>query len=155
MSDYSDLVTVRPTPLGKGVFAKRRFVQGEVIGEIFGEVIDDPEYSSPYGMDLGGSLTLEPAPPFRFLNHSCEPNCELFQWTSEDGEDDGEDWGRRMWLAAIRTIEPGEEMTIDYAWPADAAIPCLCNSSKCRGWIVDTAELPLVKAREQMTDIAG
>ncbi len=155
MSEFLDLVIIRPTPLGQGVFAQRRFAAGDVIGEILGEVIDDPDYSTRYGMDLGGTLTLEPAPPFRFLNHSCQPNCELFQWTSEDGEDEEEDWSRRMWLAAIRDIEPGEEMTIDYAWPADAAIPCLCNASNCRGWIVDTAELPLLQAHTQPTEIAG
>ena len=30
----------------------------------------------------------------------------------------------------------GEELTIDYGWEAEVAIPCACNSSRCRGWVV-------------------
>lgn len=158
MSDVSELVAIGQTRYGNGVFARRGFAAGDVIGEIEGVVIDDPDYSSRYAMDLGGSLTLEPAAPFRFLNHSCDPNCELFQWYDEDGdgsEEDDEDWSRRMWISAIRDIQPGEEMTIDYGWPADVAIPCLCNAPNCRGWIVDPAELPLVQSRNLPTEIAS
>jgi hypothetical protein len=155
MSELMELVVVAETALGRGVFARRRFSSGYVIGEIRGRVIDDPNYSSRYGMDLGGSLTLEPDPPFRFLNHSCEPNCELFQWSSgDDEEDEQDDWSRRMWLAATRRILAGEELTIDYGWPAEAAIPCRCNAPKCRGWVVDAAELPRVR-RNPPSELAG
>ena len=54
-----------------------------------------------------------------------------------------------MGLYVCRTIYPGEEITIDYGWPAVSAIPCLCGSERCRGWIVNMEELPeLLKARE-------
>jgi len=33
-------------------------------------------------------------------------------------------------------IAPGEQLTIDYAWPAWAAVPCACGAPECRGWIV-------------------
>lgn len=42
----------------------------------------------------------------RFVNHSCEPNCEMQKW-SVDGY-------YRMALFALRDIEPGEEITYDY-----------------------------------------
>jgi hypothetical protein len=91
-------------------------------------------------MDLGGTLTLEPRAPFRYLNHSCSPNCELFMY------DDAEypQLAQRMFLQAIAHIEPGDELTIDYAWPADTAIPCDCGSPNCRGWIVDPVEMHLL-----------
>jgi hypothetical protein len=146
MSDLSALVVVGDTPVGRGVFAVRRFAKDDVIAEVAGQLILDPDYSSHYCVDLGGSVSLEPDPPFRFLNHSCEPNCELFQWSDEEGDDcDIDNDPPQLWIAALRTIRPGEELTIDYAWPADVAIRCLCKAPKCRGWIVDPEELPLVK----------
>ena len=45
-----------------------------IIGEIMGHVFDDPNYSSPYCMDLEDGRQLEPDAPFRYVNHCCEPN---------------------------------------------------------------------------------
>lgn len=133
-------VRIGRTPLGRGVFARRRFRAEQVIGVIRGQVIDDPEYTSNYCMDLGEGRSLEPVAPFCYLNHSCEPNCELFSWeTDEPAPLD------RLWLQALRPIEPGEELTIDYAWPAEAAIPCGCGAAGCRGWIVAAEELDLLE----------
>ncbi len=41
-------------------------------------------------------------------------------------------------------VHAGEELTIDYGWPAEVAIPCLCGSRHCRGWIVDPDEVELL-----------
>ncbi|HUY88561.1 MAG TPA: SET domain-containing protein-lysine N-methyltransferase [Pirellulales bacterium] len=132
-------VRVGRTPIGRGVFARRRFRAQQIVGVIRGQVIDDPDYSSDYCMELDDGRSLEPAAPFRYLNHSCQPNCELFSWeTDEPAPHD------RLWLQALTAIEPGEELTIDYAWPADAAIPCACGATGCRGWIVSPEELPLL-----------
>ena len=139
-------IEVRKMKLGRGVFALRRIRGGKNIGEILGDVITDPDYSSEYCIDLGGERNLEPVPPFRFLNHSCEPNCELFSWDPLPGEDPSV--ADRMFVAALRTLQPGEELTIDYGWPADAAIPCHCGSKECRGWVVSVEELPAVLRRE-------
>jgi hypothetical protein len=46
-----------------------------------------------------------------------------------------------VWLQTLRPIATGEELTIDYCWPASSAIPCACPTSKCRGWIVNHEEL--------------
>ncbi len=132
-------VDVRPTAMGQGLFARQRFGPEQVIGEISGEVIEDPEYGSDYCMHLDDDAKLEPSEPFRYLNHSCEPNCELVLWKSRKC---GENRYPRMWLQALRMIQPGDELTIDYGWPADAAIPCRCESPACRGWIVDVEEMP-------------
>ena len=122
---------------GCGVFARLTLGREEVIGQVLGTVITDPEYSSRTCIDLGQSLSLEAIRPFRYLNHSCDPNCELFQW------DEPRD-PPQLWLQAVRPIDAGEELTIDYAWHADAAILCFCGSPVCRGWIVDNCELRLL-----------
>ena len=135
----SPAVRVGRTPLGRGVFARRRFRPQHVIGVVRGQVIDDPDYSSDYCIELNEGRGLEPAAPFRFLNHSCEPNCELFSWETDEAAPPD-----RLWLQALRSIEPGEELTIDYAWPAGAAIPCGCGAVACRGWIVSADQQDLL-----------
>ncbi len=135
---------IRDTSLGLGLFAGRRFRADKLIGEVHGELIHDPDYSSAYGIDLGDDYTLEPAEPFRFLNHSCDPNCELI-WIEPDHHDDAP---ASIVVSSIRSVEPGEQLTIDYAWPASGAIRCGCGSPKCRGWVVDEAEL------DELTEVA-
>ena len=134
------LLSVGPTHVGQGVFAARRLRSGIVIGEIKGEVLDEHPEDPSYCMELPSGKLLEPAAPLRFVNHSCDPNCELFYWFDED-QGPEED---RLWLQTIRSIEPGEELSIDYCWPADAAIRCRCGTTACRGWIVDPEERHLL-----------
>lgn len=59
--------------------------------------------------------------PGQMINHSCEPNCRLS--------------GQTMVVAA-RQIEPGEELTLDYATAAGsdyAEFECQCGAATCRG----------------------
>lgn len=42
----------------------------------------------------------------RFVNHSCEPNCEMQKWSVSGLS--------RMGLFALRDIQPGEELSYDY-----------------------------------------
>jgi hypothetical protein len=94
-------VRISRTPLGRGVLARRRFRPQQVIGVIRGQVIGDPDYASDYSMDLCDGRSLDPAGPFRFLNHSCRPNCELFYWETDDPAPRD-----RLWLQALRTSSP-------------------------------------------------
>lgn len=134
MEFCDDGVRVGPSRCGLGVYSTRAFDAHELIGPIRGVVHDDPQYESDYCMELGEHSALEPEPPFRFINHSCQPNCELFQREAEST-----DVGQ-LWLETLCAIEPGEQLTIDYAWPARAAIPCRCGCPECRGWIVSLAD---------------
>ena len=131
------MVLIDETPVGKGVFAKHCYPATAVIGEITGEIIIDCPDGSPYCFEIDDQTQLEPNAPFRYLNHSCEPNCE-FDWFEVDGL---EQTVAALYLIAIRTIWPGEELTIDYNWPASDAIPCHCLAASCRGWIVSLDEL--------------
>lgn len=138
-------VRVGATRVGKGVFARRRYPAEAVIGEIAGQIIDDPHYGSDYCMNIGDGRALEPAAPFRYVNHSCEPNCEFdFFDLSDAGQTDTR---RRVFLIALQEIKPGEELTIDYNWAAASAIPCRCQSPSCRGWIVDPGQLDALTDR--------
>jgi hypothetical protein len=59
-----------------------------------------------------------------FINHSCDPNL---LWRRFMGH---------VHCVSFRTIEAGEELTLDYHFPSTAAkVPCLCGSPKCRGTI--------------------
>lgn len=66
----------------------------------------------------------------RFVNHSCEPNCEMQKWSVHGLP--------RMALFASRDIKPGEELTYDYNFalfnPSEGQ-QCRCGSSACRGVI--------------------
>ena len=138
-------VRIGRTPVGKGVFARKRYPATTIIGEILGDMIEDPDYGSRYCMDIGGGWVLEPHAPFRYVNHSCEPNCEFDYF---DLVPAGASQSRRqVFLVALREIKPGEELTIDYNWPADVAIPCRCAEPTCRGWIVAPDQLATVTAR--------
>ena len=63
----------------------------------------------------------------RFVNHSCEPNCEMQKWNVK-GE-------FRMALFALRDIQQNEELTYDYNFslfnPHEGQ-KCCCGSLKCR-----------------------
>ena len=134
-------VTVGDTPVGKGVFSELSYPANAIIGEITGDIVKDAPSGSAYTFEI----QLEPHAPFRYLNHSYESNRE-FDWFDEDGMNGDV---APVYLIALRDIWPGEELTIDYNWPAISAIPCHCSTASCRGWIVSIDELDsLVRTRE-------
>jgi hypothetical protein len=127
-------VRVAGSSIGRGVFALQSFGPHETIGRMTGRTFCDPDYGSDYCVDLGDDLSLEPAAPFRYLNHSCQPNCVLINvraWNARRRTME-----RQIWVQSLQPIALGDELTIDYGWPAEAAIPCTCGSRRCRGWIV-------------------
>jgi len=68
----------------------------------------------------------------RFINHSCDPNC--------DAVIDG----GKIWIDTLREIRPGEELAYDYAYvleerhspAAKKRFPCHCGAANCRGTIL-------------------
>ena len=143
-TSLNGIIRVGETSVGKGVFARRNIHEGILLSEIHGTVLDDYPEDSSYCMALPSGKLLEPTAPLRFLNHSCDPNCELFYWEDEETNLQED----RLWLQTIRPIVPGEQLLIDYCWPADAAIPCQCGAPTCRGWIVDPDEFHLLPILE-------
>jgi hypothetical protein len=138
-------VELRDTHVGLGVFARQSFRRYQIVGDICGTVVHNETYDSHYCMEIGPDRALEPIGVFRFLNHSCDPNCELFYFEpGPDNDDRGRALPDRLWLKSLRHIAIGDELTIDYAWPAERAIPCLCGAANCRGWIVASEDLALI-----------
>lgn len=141
-------VRVGKASCGKGVFARQQIPNGTMVGPVEGQVIDDPEYTSSHCIDLGGTCSLEPRAPFRYLNHCCTPNCCLC--IHDAFYEDGTPAPAEVSIEAICEIPKGAELTIDYRWSADGAIKCLCGSAGCRGWVVDADELPkLLESKKQ------
>ena len=138
----NELVEVKESSIGLGVFALEEIEQEELVGYLDGEIIKDPNYESDCCVYLEDDLSLEPVAPFRFLNHSCQPNCRLIYSPSENDEPP------TIWVEAIEAITPGMELTIDYSWSADSAIPCKCGSPECRGWIVAEDQIELIIDRQ-------
>lgn len=117
---------------GWGVFSLRSFRPEELVGPIEGTIVQDEDYESDYCMELGVDLSLEPSAPFRFLNHSCQPNCALIEFEVEYGQDRKPE----LWVEVKSDIALGDQLTIDYGWPAHSPTPCTCGAPGCRGWIV-------------------
>ena len=134
-------IRVLETHLGKAVYSVRPYPAGSVICEITGRVFDDEGTASEYTFEYDEKL-LEPVAPFRFLNHSCAPNC-YFEVLDMPATDD-QPASRGLYLIAIDDIVSPQELTIDYNWPASHAIQCRCEQPECRGWVVAEDELSLL-----------
>ena len=134
--------------MGKGVFAVRGYPANAMIGEITGELA----FHAPgdeYTFDFDEELQLQPDEPFRYVNHSCNPNCEFEPFELPQTDEQPSRTG--LFIFAVRDIQPDEPLSIDYNWPASSAIPCLCREPDCRGWVVAIEELPLVKKKVAAT----
>ena len=153
-----DMVRVRRSRLhGRGMFALRRIRKGTRIIEYFGDRVSHREADLRYedkditdnhtflfivdrGVVIDGGRNGNDA---RFINHSCDPNCES---VIED---------RRVFIEAIRTIRPGEELTYDYQIGRDREDPpdvdeifgCRCGAASCRGSMLWPARRRAGKAR--------
>ena len=66
-----------------------------------------------------------------FINHSCAPNCE----TLEENE--------RIFIIALRDIQPGEELTYEYHLHDSDSTDgtCHCGAPQCRGTMFSEAEV--------------
>jgi len=132
----TDLVIFKESPIhGVGGFAKTDLSKGARIVEYVGEKIDKHEsarrceannvyiFSLNDVEDIDGNVDWNPA---RFLNHSCNPNCE-----AEFDED-------HIWVISTRDIRAGEELTFNYGFDLQnyRDYPCHCGAPSCVGYIV-------------------
>jgi SET domain-containing protein len=136
------LTVIRPSLVhGTGLFAGRDIQAGERILEYKGKQISKAESAkietkrkaagdgSVFLFALNEEVDLDgdtPDNPARFMNHSCDENCEA---RLEDG---------RIWFHARRDIQAGEELTFDYSFAMSAFFehPCHCGANGCPGYIV-------------------
>ena len=64
--------------------------------------------------------------PARYMNHSCDGNCEAINYEGE------------IWIVARKSIKHGEELTYDYGYDMEHFMdhPCTCGTDNCIGYIV-------------------
>jgi uncharacterized protein len=128
---------------GKGVFVLAPIAAGERILEYTGSVItwkqakklpphnpEDPNHTFFFHIDNKHVINgLDGGNAAKWINHACKPNCEA-------DEDDG-----RVFITALRDIDPGEELNYDYGLILDGKhtkkvkkeFACHCGARKCRG----------------------
>lgn len=82
--------------------------------------------------DIDGRTENNPA---RYMNHSCDGNCEAIHC---DGE---------IWMVARRDISEGEELVFDYGYAMEQFLdhPCNCGADNCIGYIVREGQRTKVK----------
>lgn len=129
---------------GWGIRTTESIKMGEFILEYIGEIVSDQLFERRmteryrhdhhhYSMNIDGGMVIDGyrvANEGRFVNHSCEPNCEMQKWAVNGYY--------RMCMFALRDIEPDEELFYDYNFRnfnLDSQQTCHCGSSKCRGFI--------------------
>ncbi len=123
----------------KGLYANRDIKDRTKIIEYKGKILtkkqveENPKFDNEKAIylfninkkyDLDGDYKYNIA---RLINHSCDPNCEVFGT------------GLKVWVYAIRDIKKGEELTYDYGFGYDEDykdFPCKCKSKNCVGYIV-------------------
>ena len=89
---------------GLGVFARNE-IEEDHWQYIYGDETDDPPVHQQKYCFVGyGCSWFLPYRPFKYLNHSDEPNCVV---VDEEGT---------MIITALHLILPGEELTIDYGY---------------------------------------
>ena len=142
---------IRPSPMqGLGAFATRFIPAGTRLIEYAGERLTVTESEARYP-DVPGErhhtylfaiedevdgewieVVVDAAVngnAARFINHSCDPNCDA---VVEDA---------RIWIDTIRDVRPDEELAYDYAFvlperhtpAAKRRFPCHCGAARCRG----------------------
>ena len=144
MAASPPVVVRRSRVQGRGVFATRYIREGEVIIEYKGALLTHAEADAQcddetmrrhhtflfaiddkYVIDGGAGGN-----DARFINHSCEPNCESVIVR------------RRVFIHALCDIPAGAELLYDYWYMTDEnytledlrrVYPCRCRAPGCRG----------------------
>jgi uncharacterized protein len=150
------MIEVRHSPVhGYGVFALRRIRKGTTIMEYLGDRVSheeadaryedkDPNDNHTFLFTVDSKTVIDGGiggNDARYINHGCDPNCES---ASQN---------KRIYVEAIRTIKPGEELAYDYQIQRDPEDPpnvdevfaCRCGAEKCRGSMLVAPKKPRKK----------
>ncbi len=144
-------IVARLSPIhGNGVFADETIRKGDRIVRYKGAVRTHDEVDEAYGdIDENGHTFLFTLNDnyvidanvdgniARWINHSCAPNCEAV--LEENGK--GKAHKDKVFIEAIRDIQPGEELTYNYGIVLDEPHTakmkkvwgCKCGAKKCTG----------------------
>jgi SET domain-containing protein len=165
-SRRAPLFEVRHSPIhGFGVFATRRIRKGTMVIEYLGDRVThaqadaryedkDPNDNHTFLFTVDAKTVIDAGVngnEARYINHGCDPNCES---TTVN---------KRIFIAAIRTIQPGEELSYDYqiqrdsddAPNVDEVYACRCGALNCRGSMLEAPKKPRKPARRAPSRVAG
>jgi uncharacterized protein len=160
------LFEVRHSPIhGYGVFAARRIRKGTTVVEYLGDRVShakadaryedkDPNDNHTFLFTVDARTVIDAGVngnEARYINHACDPNCESTTLN------------KRIFIEAIRTIQPGEELSYDYqiqrdgddAPNVDEIYACRCGSAKCRGSMLEAPKKPRKKPHRAPARVAG
>ena len=129
---------------GFGLIAGERIKKGQFIIQYIGEVVNlnseegkerlqmYSKSTCTYMMKLGASEVIDPTfkgNMARFINHSCDPNCETQKWNVL-GE-------TCVGIFAIKDIEVGEELSFNYQFDVYSTpfTRCLCGAANCKQYL--------------------
>jgi hypothetical protein len=132
----------------QGLFATIDLKKGTRIIRYTGEKISKQEcekrlaQNNEYIFDLDDGYSLDGKSlknTARYVNHSCDPNCEAEMINGS------------IWIVTIKDINKGEEITYNYGYNADdyESHPCNCKAENCCGYILGRKYWGLIKP-EQM-----
>jgi SET domain-containing protein len=150
------MIEVRHSPVhGYGVFALRRIRKGTTVIEYLGDRISHEEADERYAdkdekdnhtflFTVNSKIVIDAGRngnEARFINHGCDPNCESGIMA------------KRVFIDALRTIQPGEELVYDYQITrdpddpddVDAIFACRCGAPGCRGSMLEPKKSPRKK----------
>ena len=145
--EYADVYPIKTENRGWGLCAGSDIKKDTFIMQYIGEIYSlDSEYGKKklkeykdkectYLMDLPGGSKHEVIDPTkkgnmaRFINHSCDPNCETRKWHVK-GE-------LCIGIFAKRDIKEDEELTFNYDFDLNKTRyqKCLCGAKNCRGYL--------------------
>jgi hypothetical protein len=119
------------SPTGLGLFATKPIKKGTKIIRYFGPLLDskkkkDDAIENKYLFELNNRWTIDGSVRknvARYINHACKPNAES----------DVKPRKRKVFIRAIKNIEPGEEINYDYGTDYFKAYlkPIGCKCAAC------------------------
>jgi SET domain-containing protein len=131
---------------GQGLFAAIDIKKGTRIIRYIGEKIPKAEsdrrlvQGNVYIFDLNDRYSIDGKTlknTARYINHSCDPNCEV------------EMINHTIWIVALRDIQEGEELSYNYGYDAEhyENNPCNCGAKSCCGYILARQYWGLIKRK--------
>ncbi|CAG2100211.1 unnamed protein product [Medioppia subpectinata] len=142
--EYAATKPFKTESAGWGLKADEDIKKGQFVIEYVGELIDEDEcerrlksmgdnnQSNFYFLTIDKEKIIDAGPKgnlARFMNHSCQPNCETQKWMVNGAT--------RVGLFAVCDIPTGTELTFNYNLDCrgNGKTKCICGSANCSGFI--------------------
>ncbi|KAM5278148.1 histone-lysine N-methyltransferase NSD3 isoform 1-T2 [Hipposideros larvatus] len=155
---YPDAEIIKTERRGWGLRTKRSIKKGEFVNEYVGELIDEEEcrlrikrahensVTNFYMLTVTKDRIIDAGPKgnySRFMNHSCNPNCETQKWTVNGDV--------RVGLFALCDIPAGKELTFNYNLDClgNGRTECHCGADNCSGFLGVRPKSACVSATEE------